>query len=165
MTRALINEIRNVMENKNMKYGFSIGETNHFTGAMLKRSIQAIKKDPKKQLNSYDWFEFQGGGEDSINITASSSSEATRKLEKALIDFRNKECNRDRNAYYLFTKIELVLVDDERAKHQTKRIFNDVIFKYTQNAMFNTPTGRGPSNLEQFVKKEKLDEPLFYGAM
>ena len=165
MTRALINEIRNVMENKNKKYGFTIDETNHFTGAMLNRAMQAVKKDPKNDYRSDNYFQIRGGGEDSFDITASSSSEATRKLEKALIDFRNKECNRDRNAYYLFTKIELVLVDDERAKHQTKRIFNDVIFKYTQNAMFNTPTGRGPSNLEQFVKKEKLDEPLFYGAM
>ena len=164
MTRALINEIRNVMENKNMKYGFSIGETNHFTGAMLKRSIQAIKKDPKKQLNSYDWFEFQGGGEDSINITASSSSEATRKLEKALMDYRNKEVKRDRNAYYQFTEIELSLVDNKLPKSQDKNIFRNIINKYTK-PMFNTPTGRGPSDLEQLVRKEKLDEPLMYGAM
>ncbi len=164
MTRALINEIRNVMENKNMKYGFSIGETNHFTGAMLKRSIQAIKKDPKKQLNSYDWFEFQGGGEDSINITASSSSEATRKLEKALMDYRNKEVKRDRNAYYQFTEIELSLVDNKLPKSQDKSIFRNIINKYTK-PMFNTPTGRGPSDLEQLVRKEKLDEPLMYGAM
>tara|TARA_Y100001937_G_C6926912_1_gene244288 strand:+ start:93 stop:551 length:459 start_codon:yes stop_codon:yes gene_type:complete len=152
------------MENKNMKYGFSIGETNHFTGAMLKRSIQAIKKDPKKQLNSYDWFEFQGGGEDSINITASSSSEATRKLEKALMDYRNKEVKRDRNAYYQFTEIELSLVDNKLPKSQDKSIFRNIINKYTK-PMFNTPTGRGPSDLEQLVRKEKLDEPLMYGAM
>lgn len=164
MTRALINEIRNVMENKNMKYGFSIGETNHFTGAMLKRSIQAIKKDPKKQLNSYDWFEFQGGGEDSINITASSSSEATRKLEKALMDYRNKEVKRDRNAYYQFTEIELSLVDNKLPKSQDKSIFRNIINKYTK-PMFNTPTGRGPSDLEQFVKKEALDEPLESGVL
>ena len=147
-----------------MKYGFSIGETNHFTGAMLKRSIQAIKKDPKKQLNSYDWFEFQGGGEDSINITASSSSEATRKLEKALMDYRNKEVKRDRNAYYQFTEIELSLVDNKLPKSQDKSIFRNIINKYTK-PMFNTPTGRGPSDLEQLVRKEKLDEPLMYGAM
>ena len=50
-------------------------------------------------------------------------------------------------------------------KPQDKNIFRGVINKYTQSAFFNTPTGRGPSDLEQLVRKEKLDEPLMYGAM
>ena len=164
MTRALINEIRNVMENKNKKYGFSIDETNHFTGAMLNRAMQAVKKDPKNDYRSDNYFQIRGGGEDSFDITASSSSEATRKLEKALMDYRNKEVKRDRNAYYQFTEIELSLVDNKLPKSQDKSIFRNIINKYTK-PMFNTPTGRGPSDLEQLVRKEKLDEPLMYGAM
>ena len=168
MTRALINEIRNVMENKNKKYSFSAKETNYFSGNMLKRGMQALKKDPKLHYNlgSLDFFEISGGDENpSFDITASFPSEAVRKLEKALVDFRNKDCKRDRNAYHYFVGLELDLVDGNRPTSQDKNIFKGVINKYTQNAMFNTPTGRGPSDLEQFVKKEALDEPLESGVL
>ena len=44
-------------------------------------------------------------------------------------------------------------------------MFKNVIKKYSNKAMFNTPNGRGPSDLQKFANDEALDDMAVGGVM
>ena len=48
---------------------------------------------------------------------------------------------------------------------ENKNLLKRTLEKYSNEAMFNTPNGKGPSDLTKFVKDEALDEMVVSGVM
>ena len=156
ITRSLINEARKIMEAKGIEYAISMKDASFFKGNDL---MKAIKKGDIDDLDMHE-----GGGTDLV-FTANSPSEVQRNAEKAILAYRNKDVKNDRNAVYVFTGLELILVGDELPTSSQKNMLKKVFNKFDSKPMFNTPNGRGPSNLEKFVKDESLDDMLIQGVM
>ena len=183
MTRDLINEARKIIQGENLteakgtKYHFTMKDASYFKGNDIRKAMIQTKKDGNsdKALDNLDLH--SGDDEEGISITANNPSEAVRNIEKAILDYRNKQVNRDRNALFAFDRLELQLVqklkdkdkpDDKDGTLPTsneKNIFKNVLNKYSNEAMFNTPNGKGPSDLQKFVEDEALDEMAVQGAM
>tara|TARA_B100000282_G_scaffold285702_1_gene251500 strand:+ start:293 stop:778 length:486 start_codon:yes stop_codon:yes gene_type:complete len=100
-----------------------------------------------------------------ITFTAGSPSEAQRNAEKAIKDFINKSVRNDRGAVIQFNDIELGLVDDNLPSSTQKNMLKRVIDKFDGKPIFNTSNGRGPANIEKFIRDEGIDDGLRDGAM
>ena len=72
------------------KYVMSVSDASFFKGNDIKKAMQQTKKDgnSEKALNDLDMI---GAGGEDITFTANNSSEAVRKAEKAILDYRNKQ--------------------------------------------------------------------------
>ena len=146
------------------KYVMSVSDASFFKGNDIKKAMQETKKDgnSEKALNDLDMI---GAGGEDITFTANNSSEAVRKAEKAILDYRNKETRNDRNALFAFNELELQEIDGKTPTSQQENMFKNVIKKYSNKAMFNTPNGRGPSDLQKFANDEALDDMAVGGVM
>ena len=170
MTRSLINEARKIMEAKGTEYHISMKDASFFKGNDLMKAMRQTKKDGNTDKALDDLDMVGGDDEEGITITANNPSEAARNAEKAILDYRNKQVNRDRNALFVFNGLEIQLVKKANAKDTLptsyeKNIFKNVFRKYNSQPMFNTPNGKGPSDLERFVKDEGLDDMVTDGVM
>ena len=155
------------------EYTISMRDASFFKGNDIRKAMMQTKKDGNtdKALDNLDMV--GGDDEEGITFTANNSSEAIRNAEKAILDYRNKEVNRDRNALFVFNDLELQLVkkpggkdpDGELPTSQEKNMFRSVFRKYNGQPMFNTPNGRGPSDLDRFVKDNGLDDMVRDGVM
>ena len=96
-----------------------------------------------------------------------------RDIEKAILDYRNKQVNRDRNALFAFDRLELILVqklkdqdrpDDKEGTLPTSRekgILRNVLNNYSNEAMFNTPNGKVLVIYKNLLKMKHLTKWLF----
>jgi hypothetical protein len=168
---------RGLMEAKGTKYHITMKDASYFKGNDIRKAMIQTKKDGNsdKALDNLDLH--SGDDEEGISIIANNPSEAVRNAEKAILDYRNKQVDRDRNALFVFNGLELQLVTKFKDKGKSsdgdgtlptsneKNIFKNVLNKYSNEAMFNTPNGKGPSDLQRFVEDEALDEMAVQGAM
>ena len=147
------------------KYSINMADASYIKGSELMKAMRQAKKDgnTKKALDDLDIL--AGDDEQGISFTAANDNEAVRKAEKALQDYRNKSTRNDRNALFAFDRLELRMVGDKLATSQQKNMFKRVFDKYDNKAMFNTSNNRGPSDLQQFVNKTKLDDMVAQGQM
>ena len=155
------------------EYTISMRDASFFKGNDIRKAMMQTKKDGNtdKALDNLDMV--GGDDEEGITFTANNSSEAIRNAEKAILDYRNKEVNRDRNALFVFNDLELQLVkrpggkdpDGELPNSQEKNMFRSLFRKYNGQPMFNTPNGRGPSDMDRFVKDNGLDDMVRDGVM
>ena len=147
------------------KYSIDMADASYIKGSELMKAMRQAKKDgnTKKALDDLDIL--AGDDEQGISFTAANDNEAVRKAEKALQDYRNKSTRNDRNALFAFDRLELRMVGDKLATNQQKNMFKRVFDKYDNKAMFNTSNNRGPSDLQQFVNKTKLDDMVVQGQM
>ena len=147
------------------KYSINMADASYIKGSELMKAMRQAKKDgnTKKALDDLDIL--AGDDEQGISFTAANDNEAVRKAEKALQDYRNKSTRNDRNALFAFDRLELRMVGDKLATSQQKNMFKRVFDKYDNKAMFNTSNNKGPSDLQQFVNKTKLDDMVAQGQM
>ena len=76
-------------------------------------------------------------------------------------------------ALFVFNDLQLQLVkrpgdkdpDGELPNSQEKNMFRSLFRKYSGQPMFNTPNGRGPSDMDKFVKDNGLDDMVRDGVM
>ena len=182
MTRSLINEARKIIQGKTLteavsKFEIQFDEVSFFKGNDLMKAMNQTKKDGNSQKALDDLTMLNGGDDVTLTFTASNPSEAVRNAEKAILDYRNKQVNRDRNALFVFNGLELQLVTKFKDKGKSsdgdgtlptnydKNIFKNVFRKYNSQPMFNTSNGKGPSDLQKFVKDEGLDDMVIDGVM
>ena len=169
MTRDLINEARKIMQGETLteavsKFQIQFDEVSFFKGNDLMKAMNQTKKDGNSQKALDDLTMLNGGDDVTLTFTASNPSEAVRNAEKAILNFRNKFTKNDRNAYTNFNSIQLQDSVPELTKNDDN-ILKNIFKKYDSKPMFNTPSGKGPSNLEKFVKDESLDEMIISGVM
>tara|TARA_B100000035_G_scaffold274560_1_gene251018 strand:- start:27 stop:548 length:522 start_codon:yes stop_codon:yes gene_type:complete len=147
------------------EYTISMRDASFFKGNDIKKAMTQSKRDGNTDKALEDLDMVGGDDEEGITFTARSPSEAVKNAEKAILDYRNKEVNRDRNALFVFNDLELQLVGDELPNSQQKNMFRGLFRKYSNQPMFNTPNGRGPSDMDKFVKDNGLDDMVRDGAM
>ena len=109
---------------------------------------------------------------DDYKKTALSNIKACRK---ALVRMKNgvQLIENNENALFVFNDLELQLVkrpgdkdpDGELPNSQEKNMFRGLFRKYSGQPMFNTPDGRGPSDMDKFVKDNGLDDMVRDGVM
>jgi len=179
MTRDLINEARKIIQGENLteakgtQYIITMKDVSFFKGNDLMKAMRQTKKDGNTDKALDDLDMVGGDNEESITVIANNPSEAARNAEKAILDYRNKQVNRDRNAFFVINGLELQLVkktgakdpDGELPTNYDKNIFKNVFRKYNSQPMFNTSNGKGPSDLQKFVKDEGLDDMVIDGVM
>jgi hypothetical protein len=108
---------------------------------------------------------YSADSDSGITFTANNTGEAIRMAEKAILNFRNKQVKNDRNALFAFDRLEVQLVNNKLPTSAEKNLLKRTLEKYSNEAMFNTPNGKGPSDLTKFVKDEALDEMVVSGVM
>jgi len=156
---------RGLMEAKGTKYHIMMRDASFFKGNDIRKAMIQTKKDGNTDKALDDLDMVAGDDEEGITITANNPSEAARNAEKAILDYRNKEVNRDRNALFVFNSLEIQLVNNKLPTSADKNIFRNVFRKYNNKPMFNTPNGKGPSDLDTFVKDNGLDDMVISGVM
>jgi len=166
-----------ITEAKGTEYHITMSDASFFKGNDLMKAMNQTKKDGNTDKALDDLDMVGGDDEEGITITANNPSEAARNAEKAILDYRNKQVNRDRNALFVFNGLELQLVTKFKDKGKSsdgdgtlptnydKNIFKNVFRKYNSQPMFNTSNGKGPSDLQKFVKDEGLDDMVIDGVM
>ena len=155
------------------EYTISMKDASFFKGNDIRKAMMQSKRDGNTDKALDDLDMVGGDDEEGITFTARSPSEAVRNAEKAILDYRNKEVNRDRNALFVFNDLQLQLVkrpgdkdpDGELPNSQEKNMFRSLFRKYSGQPMFNTPNGRGPSDMDKFVKDNGLDDMVRDGVM
>ena len=147
------------------KYVMSVSDASFFKGNDIKKAMMQSKRDGNTDKALDDLDMVGGDDEEGITFTARSPSEAVRNAEKAILDYRNKETRNDRNALFAFNELELQEIDGKTPTSQQENMFKNVIKKYSNKAMFNTPNGRGPSDLQKFANDEALDDMAVGGVM
>ena len=95
------------------EYTISMRDASFFKGNDIKKAMTQSKRDGNTDKALEDLDMVGGDDEEGITFTARSPSEAVKNAEKAILDYRNKEVNRDRNALFVFNDLELQLVGDE----------------------------------------------------
>ena len=170
MTRDLINEARKIMQGETLteavsKFEIQFDEVSFFKGNDLMKAMNQTKKDGNSEKALDDLQMYGGDEEDRITFTANNPSEAARNAEKAILTFRNKNLKNDRNALSVMKYLELEQVDGKTPTTQQKSSLKRVLDKFDIEVQFNTPNGKGSSNLEKFVKDEALDDMVTDGVM
>jgi hypothetical protein len=159
---------RGLIEKKSLneaKYQLGMREFNFFKGNDLMKAMNQTKKDGNSEKALDDLQMYGGDEEDRITFTANNPSEAARNAEKAILTFRNKNLKNDRNALSVMKYLELEQVDGKTPTTQQKSSLKRVLDKFDIEVQFNTPNGKGSSNLEKFVKDEALDDMVTDGVM
>jgi hypothetical protein len=104
-------------------------------------------------------------GDGTITFTANNPGEVQRNAEKAIKDYINKETRNDRNALFAFNDLELEEVDGDGPTRQQEQSIKRVLDKYSNKAMFNTPSGKASGPLQKFADDESLGDMAISGVM
>ncbi len=147
------------------KYDITMSDASFFKGNDLMKAMNQTKKDGNSDKALDDIQMYSADVETGISFTANNPGEAARMAEKAILNFRNKQVKNDRNALFAFDRLEIQLVNNKLPTSRDKQLLKRTLEKYSNEGMFNTPNGRGPSNLQKFVKDESLDDMVVDGVM
>jgi len=147
------------------KYDITMSDASFFKGNDLMKAMNQTKKDGNSDKALDDIQMYSADAETGISFTANNPGEAARMAEKAILNFRNKQVKNDRNALFAFDRLEIQLVNNKLPTSRDKQLLKRTLEKYSNEGMFNTPNGRGPSNLQKFVKDESLDDMVVDGVM
>ena len=153
------------MEAKSIKYDIGMADASFFKGNDIRKAMLQTKKDGNSDKALEDLQMYSADSDSGITFTANNTGEAIRMAEKAILNFRNKQVKNDRNALFAFDRLEVQLVNNKLPTSAEKNLLKRTLEKYSNEAMFNTPNGKGPSDLTKFVKDEALDEMVVSGVM
>ncbi len=137
------------------RYVIGMQDASYFKGNEMMSAMRAGSID---RLNMH-------AGEGTITFTANNPNEAQRNAEKAIKDYINKETRNDRNALFAFNSLELEEVDGDAPTRQQEQSIKRVLDKYSDKAMFNTPSGKASGPLQKFADDESLGDMAVSGVM
>ena len=137
------------------KYVIGMQDASYFKGNEMMNAMRAGNID-KLDMHA---------GEGTITFTANNPGEAQRNAEKAIKDYINKETRNDRNALFAFNDLELEQVDNDGPTRQQEQSIKRVLDKYSNKAMFNTPSGKASGPLQKFADDESLGDMAISGVM
>ena len=147
------------------KYDITMADASFFKGNDLMKAMNQTKKDGNSDKALDDIQMYSADVETGISFVANNPGEATRMAEKAILNFRNKQVKNDRNALFAFDRLEIQLVNNKLPTSRDNQLLKRTLEKYSNEAMFNTPNGKGPGNLQKFVQDESLDDMVVDGVM
>jgi len=137
------------------KYVIGMQDASYFKGNEMMSAMKAGNVD-KLDMHA---------GDGTITFTANNLNEAQRNAEKAIKDYINKETRNDRNALFAFNDLELEEVDGDGPTRQQEQSIKRVLDKYSNKAMFNTPSGKASGPLQKFADDESLEDMAVSGVM
>jgi len=137
------------------KYVIGMQDASYFKGNEMMSAMKAGNVD-KLDMHA---------GDGTITFTANNPNEAQRNAEKAIKDYINKETRNDRNALFAFNDLELEEVDGDGPTRQQEQSIKRVLDKYSNKAMFNTPSGKASGPLQKFADDESLEDMAVSGVM
>jgi len=137
------------------KYVIGMQDASYFKGNEMMSAMKAGNVD-KLDMHA---------GDGTITFTANNLNETQRNAEKAIKDYINKETRNDRNALFAFNDLELEEVDGDGPTRQQEQSIKRVLDKYSNKAMFNTPSGKASGPLQKFADDESLEDMAVSGVM
>jgi hypothetical protein len=137
------------------KYVIGMQDASYFKGNEMMSAMKAGNTD-KLDMHA---------GDGTITFTANNPGEVQRNAEKAIKDYINKETRNDRNALFAFNDLELEEVDGDGPTRQQEQGIKRVLDKYSNKAMFNTPSGKASGPLQKFADDESLEDMAVSGVM
>ena len=137
------------------KYVIGMQDASYFKGNEMMSAMKAGNVD-KLDMHA---------GDGTITFTANNPGEVQRNAEKAIKDYINKETRNDRNALFAFNDLELEEVDGDGPTRQQEQSIKRVLDKYSNKAMFNTPSGKASGPLQKFADDESLEDMAISGVM
>ena len=147
------------------KYNITMSDASFFKGNDLMKAMNQTKRDGNSDKALDDIQMYSADVETGISFTVNNPGEAARMAEKAILVFRNKQVKNDRNALFAFDRLEIQLVNNKLPTSRDNQLLKRTLEKYSNEAMFNTPNGKGPGNLQKFVQDESLDDMVVDGVM
>ena len=138
------------------KYVIGMQDASYFKGNEMMSAMRAGGDASSLDMHA---------GDGTITFTANNPGEVQRNAEKAIKDYINKETRNDRNALFAFNDLELEEVDGDGPTRQQEQSIKRVLDKYSNKAMFNTPSGKASGPLQKFADDESLGDMAISGVM